>query len=199
MSVTEEAWIRSREIFHAWSSSAAGISLSVLFDPCSIFILILRILLLRKTNGRSLGTSRNRIVFRIPTRTAQKIFHIPLVFTGCFTSQHVAARWVRFGREIVLKMWAAEYVCVYVCMCMCVWERENMCVYVRERMCVCVCVRERMYVRESVCVWEREKICVWERECVCVWEGKRMCVCERERECVCVCVCGVVCVCVCVA
>ena len=189
MSVTEEAWIRSREIFHAWSSSAAGISLSVLFDPCSIFILILRILLLRKTNGRSLGTSRNRIVFRIPTRTAQKIFHIPLVFTGCFTSQHVAARWVRFGREIVLKMWAAEYVCVYVCMCMCVCGRERICVCMWERECVCVCVWGRECMWERVCVCERERKYVCERENVCVCERERECVCVRERENVCVCVC----------
>jgi len=82
MSVIEEAWIRSREIFDARSSSATGFSLSVLFDQRSLFILILRILLLRRTSGRSLETFRNRTVFRIPTPTVQKNFHNPLVFTG---------------------------------------------------------------------------------------------------------------------
>ena len=103
MSVTEEAWIRSLGIFDAWSSSATGISLSVLFDPCSIFILILRILLLRRTRGRSLGTFRNRTDFRMPTLAAQRICYISFIFTGCLCV---------CGRE-------REYVC------MCVWERER--------------------------------------------------------------------------
>ncbi len=72
----------------------------------------------------------------------------------------------------------------WVCVCVCVWERE------RESVCVCVCVweRERESVCVCVCVRERERVCVWERErerecvCVCERERERVCVCERERE-----------------
>ena len=88
-----------------------------------------------------------------------------------------------------------EIECVFVCECVCEWERRRECVCVseRERECVCVWERERQRERESVCVWVRERECVCvcvserERECVCVSE--RECVWVRERECVCVCVC----------
>ena len=44
----------------------------------------------------------------------------------------------------------------WVCVCVCVWERD----YVCARACVCVCVWERERGRESVCVCAPAYVCV---------------------------------------
>ncbi len=41
------------------------------------------------------------------------------------------------------------WLCLSVCVCVCVWERERVCVFV----CVWVCVREKKRVCAFVCVW----------------------------------------------
>jgi len=73
------------------------------------------------------------------------------------------------------------FVCVYVYVCVCVWNGLNSCV--RESTCVCVCLCP---VGECVCV------CVWMCVCACPdCVGVNVCV----RVLVCVLVCGLLFVC----
>ena len=46
---------------------------------------------------------------------------------------------------------------MYVCVHLCVWDREY------------VCVRECVYVCVHLCVWDRESMCVRESVCICVY------------------------------
>ena len=75
-------------------------------------------------------------------------------------------------------------VCVWVCVCecvyICVYVWDCVYVFVRVGLCVCVCVSVCMYA----CVCERVWVCEFVNVCVCVWvcESVCVCLCERERE-----------------
>ena len=79
--------------------------------------------------------------------------------------------------------------CVYVCVCFCVYV--CLCMYVCVFLCVYVCVCVFMCV--NVCMY----VCVYVFVCMCVCMCVFVCLCVYVCVCVFVCVCVCVCICVC--
>ena len=75
----------------------------------------------------------------------------------------------------------ANDVCVFVCVCLCVFVGGCLCLCVRMYVCVCVCLSVCVYT--CVCV----RVCVYVFVCVCARACVRMCGCLSVPVAVCAC------------
>ena len=92
------------------------------------------------------------------------------------------------------------WVCVTLCVCVCMFVSLCVCVCLCLYMCVCVCARAHVCLSLCVCVCAclcvcahaRLYVCVFMHACTCVYARVRMRTCLFVSLCVCVCLCACV-------
>ncbi len=110
------------------------------------------------------------------------------IHTSQIQLQHCEMKEKFFSLQHFQLNYCSEFVCMRVCVCVCVHAWVSLCVWLRA--CVCLCV----WLRVPVCMFNRRGVCIWVLALMASRCAARATEAWRERVYVCVCVSEYVCV-----